>query len=209
MSLIDELGLEYFNERFAGSMFFDKDKNVCTVATNKFIKNHVHAKVWEGPNERPTVKDHSVPWNFFTDLSVFKTPPLGWSMSADGTYLAHFSRNNRAYHRGTSAKILFRRLSPASQFLADTGNVNHEMYMDTGVTTKMVMTPVYVPFREGLEKMRKGELFSFAVSPTIAVIPDVYEQQALYCNTNKIGVVKPDGTIVCDKTVFPFIEDQL
>jgi hypothetical protein len=130
-------------------------------------------------------------------------------MSENGTYMAHFSRNNRAYHRGTSAKILFRKLSPSTQFLLDTENIDIKVYADNYVTTKMVMTPKYVPFREGLEKMRSGELFSFAISPTLAVIPEVDDQQALYCNTNKIGIVKPNGDIVCDKTVFPFIEDQL
>lgn len=210
MSLIEELGLDYFNERFNGSMFFDENKNVCIVSTEKFIRNNIYAKMVEGTVDKPIVKEHSVPFEFFTDLTVFKTPLLGWSMAAEGKYLAHLSRNNRSYHRGTSSKTLLRRIAPSTKFLIDTGSVQPDAFTDMYTTARSVMAPEYVPFRQGLEAMRRGDLFSFAVSPTIAVIPEVDDHQAIYLNTNRAAVVTPDGEVVYDDdVVIPYIKDYL
>jgi hypothetical protein len=74
----------------------------------------------------------------------------------------------------------------------------------------LVLKPEYTPFRQGLEAMRRGEVLSFAVSPTIAVIPDVENCQAVLFNTTRVAIVRPDGDLMFTfPSIQPLVEDQL
>jgi hypothetical protein len=58
--------------------------------------------------------------------------------------------------------------------------------------------------------MKRGAILSFAVSPTIAVIPDMNGTQALLFNSKRVAIVRPDGEL---SFVYPnmqsLVEDQL
>lgn len=207
MNLVQELGLDYFSDRCKNSMFFDEEGKACFLARQGWGGSRgAPATMVSGSPEKPETKSIYKPYDFFKDLSVFATPPLGWRMAAEGRYLAYFRRNNRAYHRGVAPHVLTRQVSPASDFLMRTGNLSPDHYENENVVVNMVMMPHYIKLREGIEAMRRGDLFSFCASPTVAVIPDVGEQQAIYFNTNRAGTVRPDGSI---NTNSPAIADIL
>jgi hypothetical protein len=161
-------------------------------------RSKIAVKRLTGDPESVVVENTSIVDSFFTDLSVFQVPPLGWRMAADGTYMACFRRNNKSYQRAVSPGVLHRLVSPATAFLIDTDNVDDAYYQRHETTAALIMKPKFVAFREGLEKMRKGELFSFCVNFNLAVIPARGAQQTLLFNTTKVGLVKKDGEVVCD-----------
>lgn len=210
-NLVKELGVDYMRERFAGCMFFDENGVPCYIDnTVTWPRLRVKAKSIRGEPENFTLEERSFPEGFFKDLSVFQTPPLGWRMSADGTYLVHFRRNNKSYQRALATKVVQRTVSPSTNFLIDTENVDSTYYERPDTTIAMIMSPKYVAFREGIEKMQKGELFSFCVSPNLAVIPEVGEQQAILFNTTRVGTIKKNGEVLCDvPQVHTLIQDSI
>lgn len=211
MNLVQELGVDYVRQRFAGCMFYDENGTPCFVNGDRpWARLRVPISRVNGTPENHTVEDAVKPESFFKDLSVFHTPPLGWRMNADGTYMAHLRRNNKSYQRALATRVIQRQVSPATSFLIDSGNLDLFYYDQPTTTIAMVMIPKFVAFREGVEAMRNGELFSFCVNPNLAVIPDVNDQQALLFNTTKVGVVKKNGDVVCDiPQVHKLIKDSI
>lgn len=211
MNLVQELGVDYMRDRFGGCMFYNADKTPCYIeAGDTWANGKIRVKVVSGTPENAVGKSLQVPYDFFSDLSVFSVPPLGWRTAEDGCYLAHFRRNNKSYQRAVAPKVLLRTLSPATQFLVDTDNVSEHKYANPEALTALIMLPKYLPFREGLEAMRKGDLFSFCVNPNVAVIPNVGKTQALYFNMTKVGVVNTAGEVVIpDTNISALVKDIL
>lgn len=205
-NLVQELGSAYMSERFYGSMFYDEEKRPCYIDNNVAWPRDKIAAValTRADPDKPEAAPVALPYPFFKDMSVFWTPPLGWRMAGEGRYLAYLRRNNRSYHRGIASHILTRWLSPASEILMDSDNLNYGQYDSLNATLALVMNPQYIPLRQGSEAMRKGDLFSFAASPTVAVIPGLNDTQSIYFNTNKVGEISAKGVISCAS---PAIED--
>lgn len=196
MNLVKELGVDYMRERFNGCMFYDDQGMPCYVdSSTVWPRLRVKARSIRGTPESFELEERSFPEGFFKDLSIFQTPPLGWRMSADGTYLVHFRRNNKSYQRALATKVVQRTVAPSTSFLIDTENVDSMYFERPDTTVAMIMSPSYVTFREGIEKMKSGELFSFCVSPNLAVIPEVNDQQALLFNTTRVGTVTKKGAV--------------
>ena len=197
-------------ERFGGCMFFDDKKRPNFITTDAdWPKGAVSSTAVMGPTTKPALETNSLPYDFFTDLSVFTVPPLGWRSTAQGRVLVHFRRNNRSYHRAISAGVLIQTVSPVTKYLYDTGNISSEYYSRNATLVSMVMNPEYTPFKEGIEALRSGKVISFCVSPTIAVIPDAEEKQAIYFNTNKVGEINPDDSIKCYSPVVQLMVEDL
>jgi hypothetical protein len=211
-NIVQELGTSFLIERFNGCMFFDPQGQVQYInGTGRWPAEMVGTSRISGTPEQPVEERDAVPWDFFKDLRVFNVPPLGWRMNTDGSYLVHFRRNNRSYHRAIANSNLQRTHAPSTNYLINSGNLADRAFRDANSTALMVMRPIYLPFRQGLEQMRAGELLSFAVSATIAVIPEVDDCQTIMFNTTPVAKVLPTGEVVftSNKNVQPFIEEQL
>lgn len=211
MNLVKELGVQYMQDRFGYCMFYNNDGLPCYVdPTIAWGRGKVGVKMLEGPIEEVRSTSVQVPETFFTDLKVFSVPPLGWRMSSDGRYMAHFRRNNKSYQRAVAPKVMLRTLSPATQFLVDTDNVDDQYYNTVDGTVMLVMSPKYIRFREGLRQMREGELFSFAVTPNLAILPWTEGRQSIYFNTMQVGMVEENGDVNCpNPQVNALIEDSI
>lgn len=198
--LVKELGVDYMRDRFGGCMFYDNERRPCYVDSGgAWGRGKVRVTVLEGPVEEVQANTVQVPETFFTDLSIFSVPPLGWRMAADGAYMAHFRRNNKSYQRALNPKVALRTVSPATQFLIDTDNVDDQYYNRTDTTVALIMTPKYMAFREGIQRMKDGDLFSFCVTPNLAVLPAPDNKQAIYFNLTQVGMVEEDGGITCSQ----------
>lgn len=212
MSLIKELGIPYMMERFADCMFYGPGDVPSYIYSNdNWPRGKVRTIELRGESyTNPEIVHSTLPESFFKDLSVFHTPPLGWRMSEDGAYLAHFRRQNKSYQRALATKVIQRTVSPATSFLIDTENLDGYSFSTKESTISLIMRPRYLNFREGLERMRNGDLFSFSVNCNLAVIPDVDDQQALLFNTTNVGIVKSNGEVVCDiPQVHKLIQDSI
>ena len=90
------------------------------------------------------------------------------------------------------------------------GALSPDYYERPNSTISMIMKPEFVPLKEGIEKMKAGELFSFAASSNLAVIPAVDDGFAMYFNTNRVGTISKDGELTCTiPMVSNMIKEQL
>lgn len=211
MNLVEELGANYFLDRFNRSMFLDPEGRPAYI--NHGIpagRGTIPICSIEGPVTKPTVVEGTLPYDFFTGLSVFSVPPMGFRSANNGRYLAHFSRNNRSYRRGVSTDNLHRWLAPSSLYLMQEGALSYDYYDRPTSTILMIMQPEFIPLKEGIAKMKAGELFSFAASSNLAVIPAVDDSFALYFNTNRVGTIGADGSLSCTVPMISnMIKEQL
>lgn len=205
MNLVEEVGPSYMAERFAGCVFLNADNQPCFINPDKramhWGTDTVKVTAVTGPVSKRTVVACDVPLDFFTDLSVFKVPPLGWRATNNGRYLAFFSRNNESYNRAVSVNNIVRTLAQPTRYLINSGAISADTYNSDSATALLLLKPEYTPLREGLEQIRNGLSLSFAVNPNIAVIPAADNKQAIYFNLNRVAMVDPDGSITCDNPI--------
>lgn len=201
-NLIESVGVDYFNRRFSGSYFLDQNDNPAIVVTAG--GDATVATVLKGTSNRMMEDTAEIPNDYFTDLSKFSVPRLGWRTAAQGKYLVYMSRNNRSYHRGLSAGNLNVKLSPMTQWLVRSNNFRNTIGKNKQAL--LAMKPEFIPFAEGVEKMRRGEILSFAASHIVAVSPDVDEKFAIFFREKKVGEVLPNGTL---SFTIPSVEEYL
>lgn len=194
-NLIDKVGQVYFNRRFQGSYFMD-DKGRPSILQAALGDGEVTYIALTGTPSRVIETTRTLPNEFFTGLETFSVPTLGWRSHSEGRYLAFFSRNNRSYHRGLSVGNLNVELSPMTRWLVSTKNVQDPR--SDKVLCLLALKPNFTPFTEGVRQMREGEILSFAVSPTIAVVPDEDDKFSIYFRQAKAGTVMPDNSVVVD-----------
>ena len=194
MNLIDRIGREYFNRRFARSFFYDDEGRPSIIQSAR--TEGVDYTALTGSSKRVTSTIRNLPHDFFTGLEKFHVPYLGWRSASNGKYLAFFSRNNRSYHRGLAENNLDIAQSAMTRWMYRSKNLTTNL--SENLKCLMALKPEFVPFTEGIRAMRAGELVSFAVSPTIAVMPDVDNTMAIYFRQAKAGMVRADDSVVFD-----------
>lgn len=211
MNLVEELGTSYFLDRFNHSMFLDPEGRPAYINHGiPTARGTIPVASIEGPVTKPSVIEGSLPYDFFKDLSVFAVPPMGFRSANNGRYLVHYSRNNRSYRRGVSTDNINRWVAPSSMYLMNEGALSYDYYDRPTSTIMMIMKPEFTPLKEGIAKMKAGELFSFAASSNLAVIPAVDDAFALYFNTNRVGTISADGSLSCTvPMVSNMIKEQL
>lgn len=215
MNLIQELGTNFVRERFNESLFVDENGNPCYITTKvRWEPRSVAAFRLSGSPEDVKKEQTNIPDNYFKDLSVFGTPALGWRMNGDGTYLVHFSKNNRmnntGYHRGLNPRNIDRFVSPATRYLVETDNLKEDKYEQLATQAMLIMRPVYKSLRHGLEEMRKGNLYSFAASPVLAIIPAENEGQSIFFNTRLAAKISKEGELECPNPILSnYIKEHL
>lgn len=195
MSLIQEVGRDFFNRKYEGS-FFLNDNNKPSILLRADDDGAVHHREIGGSIDRLLVKERTVSADFFTGHETFSTPPLGWRCRSRGRIMSYFSRNNRGYHRGLCVGNLTLDHSPMTRWMLQSGNVVNDLSENTKCI--MAMKPEYMPFLEGLAEMRAGKIVSFAASASLAVVVDEADTFSIFFRQNKAGTVLPDNTVVVD-----------
>lgn len=193
-NLVDYVGRNYFADRFKGCMFYDPQGRPAYIDNNRqWPRGAVSVNIVEGTADSYKVTETSLPHEFFKDMQILATPPLGWRMAGKGKYMVHLRRSNvgnrNGYQRGLNTRILEKTLSPVTEFMLDTDNLSEDPYVTEPAIVSMVMNPEYHRLKDGLELLREGELLSFCVNPNIAVIPDVNDNVAVLFNTKKVATI--------------------
>lgn len=199
MNLVNEVGVSHFRERWESALFFNEGGDPCYINSEAtWISGTVACSVVKGTASKPKLEDANNPYECFKDLTMFKTPALGWRMAANGRYLVYLRRNNKAYRRGVSLTHVTGWLAPSTQLLVSTGDLSKDFYSRQSSRAMMIMKPEYMKLQQGLQAMRDGDVLSFAVSNNLAVIPDVDDKVSVYFNMSKVGTIGLDGSIVCN-----------
>jgi hypothetical protein len=80
--------------------------------------------------------------------------------------------------------------------MLQSGNISNDL--SDNHKCLLSLRPTFVPFSEGIEKMREGKIVSFAVSANIAVMVSEDDNFSIFFRQKKAGVVLPDNTVVVD-----------
>lgn len=200
--LIEKVGREYFNRRFSGSFFMDDRKRPSIVG--RAADGMVNYTAITGSPRKIIRTARDLPYSFFSGLEVFGVPPLGWRSHSEGKYLAFYTRNNRSYHRGLSPDNIQVHPTAMTQWMLSSNNLTTSQ--DPETLCFVALKPHFTPFAEGIQKMREGSLLSFAVSPTVAVVPTEDDKFSILFRQAKAGVVMPDNSVIVD---VPLLSDYM
>jgi hypothetical protein len=193
--LIEELGAEYCNEMFAGALFLYEEQphefvqilrdgnGGWTVVASRYTKNP----------EKPAPRKVNVPGAFFENWGSLSHPMLGYRMAAEGRILGYCTKT-LGTRRGLTApaiQINFHDVCYASE---EAGLVDVNHFAKASGKVPLVMCPTYLTFMEGMAKVMKKEIPSFAISADFAVAPnqEVDFLEILY-RQRRIGLVDEKG----------------
>lgn len=190
-NLIEKYGTDWFRSKFSNSYFMYKGIPARVTSVNR---NDTTVALAVRKNGEVKELKVSVPFDYFESSSLFNVPELGYRHIGDGRWLGYVSRNNSSYHRGISPGNTVVNLSDHTNFLQSKGlQVPRPQAAEM---CNMLLEPTFIPFHKGIALMLKGELMSFAASPTIAVIPSQDSDDLLVKMCSKvIGSVTADGTL--------------
>lgn len=197
MNMLQELGEDYFIQRFGGSFLRSPEGKPAYIDTSRrCTREMVPVCEVEGSTEKPTLNPILVPADFFADMSVLATPKLGWRAAANGKYMAYYSRNNRSYHRGVAPSNISRWIAPHTGALSEQETISLSYYARDSTLCKLVFDDKTMPLAEGLELLNNGKILGFCLQSELAVMvtgeDDIYE---LFSGNTCIGTVRSDGTI--------------
>lgn len=195
-NLVSQYGINWFLSKFGGSFFMYEDKPHIIRSNVEAYRYSVNVPCYviEKRSDSTLGKvNASVPSDFFTDIGKFSCGGLGWRASDKGRYLAYFKRNNRSYHRGLSARNLVVDMSEMTRWLQNFANYNTQR--EDVALAWLTLVPEFHTLQEGLAKVRNKELVSFAISPTIAIMPDADDRMAVLFKQMKAGTVDLDGNM--------------
>lgn len=206
MNLIEEVGLDYFYDRFNGTMFEGPNGKPCFIGHNNGSRGVVSVKELEGPVNKCRATDITIPYSFFSSMAVFAAPEIGWRQAEKGKYLTYFSRNNGSYTRGLCRRNLVTAFAPVSEWamLRSLYPVAH--YEQEATKVLLAMRPEFTPMNEGIKLMQAGKILSFAASHRLAVVPDENDTMAILFNQQKVGIVTASGEIQCS---IPFVNASI
>lgn len=195
-NLVTQYGSDWFYNKFSGS-FFRHEGLPFKVLPNTGTRRTAWIpclRLEKNEEGRVLGTQTNVNVAAFTDVSVFSVPNLGWRSALKGKYLAYFSRNNNSYHRGLSSRNMTVRESVMTLWLARNSDYDRSA-VDDNFLAYTAMCPEFLPLTEGVAKMARGEILSFAVSPTIAVLPNDADSFAVMFKEKVAGYVTPDGNM--------------
>lgn len=195
-NLVEQYGMNWFLSKFSGSFFMHEDKPHVVrsdVDSFRYTVNVPCYSLEQTGESTISRNDVSIPATEFNDISKFSVGGLGWRSSDKGRYLAYFKRNNRSYHRGLSLRNLVIEVSHMTKWLSTYTNYN--IRRDEAALAWLSLRPTFHSLHEGLEMVRNKEIVSFAISPTIAIMPDKDDKMAILFKTLKAGTVDLDGNM--------------
>lgn len=193
-------GTDRFYSKFQSSLFRHGD-DVC------FVDQRARAAVSSGSiaarkirytasgRVSATTESVSIPHDFFTDMSVFATPDLGWRMGAAGKVLVHLTRNTGSTHRGVRVSGVDTHVSEMSRYLQGTGAVDLNGELSEIKLAHMIMVPTYYTLREGLEASREGRIAGFAISADVMVSPAANETFDIWFRRKHVGTIDASNNI--------------
>lgn len=166
MSLIQSMGLRYFQEWFHGALFIREGKVLQVSEANS---EAVFCRVLN-PTTGGTSSE-SVPHEFFTGFKVFEYPPLGYRRVGNITH--HVHRTQSAY-RGLRANLLTFEYSPLTYLLQNNERTHTSQSTSAGLNKKLaaVMLPQY-DTRASLDLLVAGRQASVVPNEDVCIEPSI------------------------------------
>jgi hypothetical protein len=191
MNLVQKLGNDFFNNKFRGSYFLHEGVlHSIDGATGRSVVAYAYHK--DPRSEGVTTSGVSLSRDVFPDASPFRVPDLGWRAYDRGRGLVYMSRNNGSYHRGLSNGNL---VIATSAMTAALLRRNAVLRYNPPQFAHLAYFPEFLSFAEGMQKVRRGEIASFAVNHQVAVVPRGDGTMFIMFRNTVAGTVDHNGTV--------------
>lgn len=192
-NLVEQYGSSWFMNKFNGCFFLHNgEPHIVQNNATRWRTNVPCVKVEKG-EEVYAGYETVVPTDAFTDISVFSVPNLGWRSSDKGRCLYYLTRNNSSYHRGLSQRNVTAYPSTLTTWLQ--GYTGYNAFLTKEMLAYTSLVPDFLSIPEGVAKIRAEEILSFAVSPTIAVLPIGEDKMAVMFKQKRAGTIMPDDSM--------------
>lgn len=172
-NMIEELGGEYV-ESFYRRALFRHDDLICQFA-GRASDSHMVCSVFGVDDKSPEWRNHQLPNEVFMDMDKFAWPRLGYrDLSLNEMPPAPYYLNTtRSAQRGLRPEFLSASAPDVLKLIPVTG-----FGRDLFSSAKMAQTifrPQFMPFSEGMAKLRAGDVPGFALSSDVAIAISVSE----------------------------------
>lgn len=188
MSLIDHYGPDWFNSKFQNSFFKHEDESY---VVQRASSSRVSCLKLMLEGDAIVTTSSTLPKDAFTSIGKFAVPMLGWRHGYNGKYLAYLGRNNNSYARGLSLRNIREEKSSITLLIENASRFQRGEYYSAYVA----LNPEFYTLAEGIQKMRNKEILSFAVSPTIAVIPSTNDEYTIMFKRKQGGIIRADNSL--------------
>lgn len=187
MSLIDEVGANYFTEMCANALFLKDGKlhkvDHCSSQGVICIEyNDTSTSVTEVPRE------------FFTGWKVFEYPVLGYRRFSD--HLIGYIQRRQSTRRGLRVESMNIQLTPCSNLLQQMRVVPP---FNNAAKERAAMLPRFDSLEEDLPRLLSGEKSGLILSDGIVIEPDVDGNKAngynIFLRQHIIGRMSDNGSI--------------
>jgi len=199
MNIVDDVGMNYFLDRFNGCIFLGENGNphILEHIRGQRIAQDANIRCLEviGEGFKASVQRTEVSREFFSSLSFLKLPPIGYRMSEDGRYLCYFQRKNTSYTRGITTGNCVRSYADHTKYMFDMGKLNRIKAEEKQVLASILAKPRFHTLTEGVEHLNNGDLLCFVNSPDIAVVPENEELYNVMFKQVHVGNINPDGEL--------------
>lgn len=187
MSLIDDLGANYFNDMCVNALFM-KDEKLHKV--DHCDSHSVICLQYEDVGTRVVTVNR----DFFTGWKVFEYPVLGYRRFNE--HLIGFIQRRQSTRRGLRVDAMNVQLTPCSNLLQQMGVVP---MFDNDSKARAAMLPRFDNFDEDLPRLLSGELSGLILSDGIVIEPDVNGNKAsgynVFLRQHIIGKMDDKGKI--------------
>lgn len=171
-NLIKDLGVPYCNENLIGSLLFVEG---VPHIINEITQRGISTTSFKGQISKPVLANVNLPVTILDKgFESLKYPRLGYRSAAKGKVLMELELipNFKRGLRPDSLQVTF----PAPiTFLADKLAIDLNHYTRDNVKPLIVASEDYMSMQDGLAAIRKGDIYTFAVSHELAVIPAAIE----------------------------------
>lgn len=189
MCLIDEVGVDYFNDMCRDALLLKDDEVYRVLAAGRGGTVDVIRYSPDGEQTRQSIEKE-----FFTGWKVFSHPILGYRRFGD--QLIGHAQRRQSTRRGLRPESINITLSPCSTLLA---NMNAYPVPSANDKAVAAMKPQFDDFDRDLPRMLSGELMGLVLSDNIIIEPDVAGAKAtgysVFMRQHVIGKMDAKGAV--------------
>lgn len=168
-NLIEDLGVGYVNDNLSGALLFH---NNVPHLIQEVRSDRISTTAFQGNMAKPVqVAGVNLPAKLLDKgFESLAHPPLGYRTAAAGKVLLEL-KNKQSFKRGLQLAEVITRFPPVTTYIAERFDIDLAYYMRSDVKAVACVENCFIPLAKGLEMIKAGEIFVFAISPKLAVIP--------------------------------------
>lgn len=194
-NLIDDLGLQYVNEGLVGALLFH---NNIPHQIQEVGRTAISTIRFSGSMAKPIQNSGvALPTNLLDKgFEALSHPDLGYRTAANGRVLIEL-RQHQSFKRGLQLGELMVNIPPVSKYIAERFSIDLKYYSRPDVRAVGVVEDCFLPLAKGLEMVKQGEIFLFAVNSRLAVIPSSRSKEYLEIvyDGRAVGNISDKGVI--------------